>query len=67
MLYKGALQMGNANSFRIDGNNDYFFIAYGIVKQEGMSNWAYFFRTLRLCLEGVNLSKMTFILLRHKV
>ena len=61
--YEGVLLI----AFGLDGNNGYFPIAYGVVGQENKSNWAHFFKALRLCLEGVDLSKMTFISERHKV
>jgi len=51
----------------LDANNEYFPLAYGVVAQEDYSNWAYFFRALRLCLDEINLSNLTFISDRHKV
>mgnify|MGYP001045679845 CR=1 FL=1 len=61
--YKGVLLTAMA----LDANNGYFPLAYGIVEVENRDNWGYFFRALRICLDGTDLSKYKFISDRHKV
>ncbi|XP_057249942.1 uncharacterized protein LOC104891528 [Beta vulgaris subsp. vulgaris] len=47
----------------IDGNNEIFLIAYGIVDTKSTKSWEYFFRNLRLCFEkeGCNKEDWCFI------
>lgn len=61
--YKGV----PLNAMSLDENNGYFPLAYGVVEQEGFHSSGYFFRALRICLDGVDLSKLTFISNRQKV
>ncbi|XP_021725128.1 uncharacterized protein LOC110692442 [Chenopodium quinoa] len=42
--YKGFM----LTAVSIDGNNEIFVIAYGLVDTESIDNWTYFFRNLRL-------------------
>ena len=51
----------------LDANNGYFPLTYRVVEQEDFNNWAYFFGVLRIFLDGLDLSKLTFISDRHKV
>jgi len=51
----------------LDANNVYFPLAYRVLEQEDFQNWAYFFRALRICLDGVDLLKLKFISDRHKI
>ncbi|KAL2934726.1 Protein FAR1-RELATED SEQUENCE 8 [Bienertia sinuspersici] len=57
--YKGTL----LTAVGIDGNNEIFPIAYGIVDNESIESWSYFFRNLRLLFrgEGVEKDDFTFI------
>jgi len=48
-------------------NSGYSPLAYGVVEKENKDHWVYFFKALRLSLEGANFSKMTFILDIHSV
>ena len=45
----------------LDSNNGYFPLVYGVVEKEYRDDWPYCFRVLRICLDGVDLSKYTFI------
>ncbi|XP_057246847.1 uncharacterized protein LOC125491684 [Beta vulgaris subsp. vulgaris] len=57
--YKGIL----LSALGIDGNNEIFLIAYGIVDTESTPSWTYFFRNLRTCFEkeGCKRDDWTFI------
>jgi len=61
--YKGVLLIAMA----LDANNGYFPLAYEIVEMENKDNWASFLRTLRIYLDGMDLSTHTFISERHNV
>ncbi|XP_057252075.1 uncharacterized protein LOC130592036 [Beta vulgaris subsp. vulgaris] len=52
--YKGILC-----ALGVDGNNEIFFIAYGIVDTESLKSWEYFFRNLKICFEKKGAPRMT--------
>ncbi|XP_010677704.2 uncharacterized protein LOC104893303 [Beta vulgaris subsp. vulgaris] len=51
--YKGIL----LSALGVDGNNEIFLIAYGIVDTESLESWEYFFRNLRICFEKEGCTK----------
>jgi len=64
---KGPYKRVLLTAMGLDANNGYFPLAYGVVPQEDFINWAYFLRSLRHCLDGIDLSMLTFISNRYKV
>ncbi|KAJ8422476.1 LOW QUALITY PROTEIN: hypothetical protein Cgig2_016078 [Carnegiea gigantea] len=63
---KGLIKECYRTTMSLDANNDYCPLAYGVVEQDDFQNWAYFFRALRICIDGADLSKLKFISDRYK-
>lgn len=63
--YKGVMLTAVA----IDGNNEIFVVAFGVVASESIDSWTYFFRNLRLLFEkeGCQKDDWTFISDRMRV